>query len=98
MKIRIPKDQLVGDWGLPHDPTNGAVVMEDAIVRHSRWSVHHRLVFAVDGKFYRAEYSVGATEMQENGAWDEYEGCDFIECTIVEPLEKTVTVYEEVNS
>ena len=59
------------------------------------WSVHHEMVFKYEGMFYRTHYSVGATETQDESPYEYDE--DMIECTIVHPVEKTVTVYEENN-
>jgi hypothetical protein len=46
--------------------------VEDKIIGHGRWTVHHLAVFEIDGRFYEARYSVGATENQEEMPW-EYE-------------------------
>jgi len=50
------------------------------------------MVFETEGKFYETFYSVGATESQEERAY-EYEPDD-IECKEVFPVEKTIIVYE----
>lgn len=70
--------------------------ISDEIIGHSRWSVIHEFIFqeVATGKFYRIEYSRGATEYQDEGAW-QYED-DEIECEEVVPVEKTVTVYVKV--
>lgn len=49
----------------------------DNITDHRRWSVVHQIVFEHEGKFYQTEYSVGATEKQDEGPW-EYD--DEVEC------------------
>lgn len=64
----------------------------DKIVDTTRWSICYERVFKHDGKFYMTDYSVGATENQDEHPY-EYEG-DMIECKEVFPVEKTVTVYE----
>lgn len=53
------------------------LVVRDIIVDNSRWSLQHELIFKFDGKLYRAYYSVGATEMQDERPW-EYE--DEVKC------------------
>lgn len=58
----------------------------------SRWSIYYDRVIKVDGKFYQANYSVGATEQQDERPY-EYDG-DEIECREVFPVQKTITIYE----
>ncbi len=67
--------------------------IENEIVDHSRWSVHHRIVVQrkSDQKFFVGYYSDGATESQDE---DPYEYDEFAEFTEVKPVEKTVIVYE----
>ncbi len=68
-------------------------VIENNIVDTSRWSIHHEIIFKwKDGKHYRAYYSVGATEMQEEAPW-EYD--DEVHCTEVELKEVTVKTWVE---
>lgn len=70
-------------------------VIEDEIVDHSRWSVVHRLVFKElpTGKFYETNYSVGATENQDEGPFEDE---DEVMCYEVEPYEETVIKYRTV--
>ena len=76
------------------DGDEGEIVL-DKITDTSRWSVHHELVFRPEGeeKLYRASYSVGATEQQDEGPWEYEETVDTVE---VEAYEKTVTDYRPV--
>lgn len=76
VKRTFPK-ALLEEWGLPYENA-----VEDTIEDTSRWSVHHRIVFRAqdDGLYYEAGYSEGATEYQDERAW-EYE--DYIEATQV---------------
>lgn len=66
--------------------------IEDVIVGHSRWSVDKRIVVKreSDGKFFESCYSIGATESQDQVAY-EYDDPKFTE---VFAVEKTITVYE----
>jgi hypothetical protein len=66
--------------------------IEDEIIGHGRWTVHHRRVFSHEGKFYVTTYSVGATESQDERPY-EYDS-EEIDCAEVFPREKTITVYE----
>lgn len=59
----------------------------DEITDTSRWSIHHRIVFSYQGKFWETYYSEGATEMQDESPW-EYE--DEVECCEVELKEVKV--------
>ncbi len=86
--IKFSKDYLNGELDLPY----GAIV--DEIVDTSRWSIHHRIVFDNNGKFYQAYYSEGATECQDESPW-EYE--DEIECTEVELKEVKVKKWVPVE-
>ena len=72
----------------------GARVIEDNITHHGRWSVSRRLVFEYEDKFWRTSYRIGATESQDESPWD-YQS--EIECFEVEPVAKTVLVYEKVE-
>lgn len=76
-----------GAWG---DGPTKTIYQE--IVDHRRWSVDHRRVFEFEGKFYVTFYSVGATESQDERAYEYDE--DEIECAEVFPVQKTITVYE----
>lgn len=67
--------------------------IKDDITGTSRWSVHHSIIFSHDGKFYKAHYSVGATESQYESPW-EYE--EEVDCTEVHVVEKTVKTWEEI--
>lgn len=61
--------------------------IEDIIVDTSRWSVRHEIVFAFGDKHFKTNYSVGATEQQDESPW-EYESV--IRCTEVELKEVVV--------
>lgn len=67
-------------------------VVEDTIIDTTRWSIVHSVIVKriSDGKFFRDDYSVGATENQEERPW-EYNKPDFVETF---PVEKTIIVYE----
>jgi len=72
----------------------GEIVAEE-ITDISRWSIYYSLVFKYEGKFYETDYSVGATEIQDESPW-QY-APDEIEVTEVEPYEKTVIDYRPVK-
>lgn len=69
--------------------------IEEKIIDHTRWSVVSQMIFkdTTTGKFYRSSFSVGATEMQDESAY-EYDK-DEIEVEEVVPVEKTITVWEK---
>jgi hypothetical protein len=93
-------DRVVGPdgkfvWAEPPD-TDGYEVVERRQVGNSRWSIKHEGVFsAPDGRFWRCEWSEGATEMQDEEPWQYDE--DVI-CTQVRPVKVTVVAYEAVTS
>lgn len=72
---------------------NEAKIVEDNIIDSTRWSIVHRVVFVLDGKYYQTKYSRGATEYQDERPF-EYDG-DLIEVTEVVPVQKLITVYEK---
>lgn len=84
--MKIPKAEMLDILDTPN-------VLEDTLIGSGRWSVHHRIVFKYQDKFYQTTYSVGATEYQNEGPW-EYE--DDIECQEVRQVEKLVKVWEPV--
>lgn len=69
-------------------------IVKDEITDHSRWSVHHSLIFEHEGKLWETYYSTGATESQDERPW-EHE--DEVECDEVEAYEKTITEYRAVK-
>lgn len=92
--IRISKEDLVENHGLPYEGFDGVEVVENKITGTSRWSIHYKVVFKwTDGKFYSAKYRTGATESQDEQPW-EYD--DKVECTEVALVEKVVKVWEPV--
>ena len=70
-------------------------IISDDINDTSRWSEHHTLIFKYDGKIYRAYYSRGLTEQQDESPW-EYE--DTVEADRVYAEEYTATRYVEVKT
>ncbi|MEK4122065.1 hypothetical protein [Lysinibacillus sp. FSL K6-0102] len=85
--IKLHKDYLKNELDLP----SSAVL--DEITDTSRWSIHHRIIFKHEGKFYETYYSEGATEMQDERPW-EYE--DEVECDEVELKEVKVLKWVKV--
>lgn len=81
MKIELDRDFVINELDLP----DSAIL--DEITDTSRWSIHHRIIFAYQGKFWETYYSEGATEMQDERPW-EYD--DTIECIEVELKEVKV--------
>lgn len=48
--------------------------VSDEITDNSRWSIHHYMIFKDSkGNFYGVDYTVGATESQDESPW-EYDG------------------------
>ena len=78
MVKEFKKEFLLDELNLPE------CAIEDKVTSVSRWSVNHSIIFEHDGKFYRTTYSCGATEYQDEWAWD-YE--DTVTCVEVEQKE-----------
>ncbi len=74
-------------WG----DAKGYTIISDTECGSRRWSIDHDLVIRrdSDGLFFRASYSVGATESQEESPW-QYGAPDFRQCW---PREKVVVAY-----
>ncbi len=68
-------------------------LVKDTIHGNSRWSIRRALIMKENstGKFYRTLYSIGATELQNEGPWEYSKEVEFHE---VFPVEKTITIYE----
>lgn len=85
------------DLPAPVGDGEGCKVLSDKIVDTSRWSVHHALIFRIDGQSesqaWKVMYQRGATEYQEERPW---ENEDTITATLVELVEKTVKVWQPV--
>lgn len=74
------------------EDNNDYEIIKKEIVDTSRWSKIYEIVIKrkSDGKFFRDNYSIGATESQDESPY-EYSEPDFRE---VFPVEKKVIVYE----
>lgn len=57
----------------------------------SRWTTRHTLVFQHGDLFYRTSYESGSTENQDCPPWEHQ---DSVKCTLVIPVQKTITAYE----
>ena len=95
---KFPAKELL-DLGLPgdHDPEE-VTVISDTITGHRRWSVDHALIFRLPdqppGEAWMVDYSVGATESQDEGPW---EGETEVKATLVREVEKLVKVWEPAS-
>ena len=87
-KKTFSKDYLMNELDLPW------TAIHDEIVDTGRWSIHHRIVFQDNGKFYSTHYSVGATESQDERPW-EYD--NEVECSEVELKEVIVKKWIEIE-
>ena len=73
---------------------NKGKIIQNKIIDTGRWSIYYDLTFKLDDKYYNIGYSEGATEQQDESPW---EGQEKVDCTEVEPVEKTVTVFEPIK-
>jgi len=87
-KIKLTREELTQELDLPCE------ALEDHVIDNSRWSIEHEIIFEYKGKYYRAYYSVGATEMQDERPW-EYE--DVIECEEVVKVDKLQSIWTPVD-
>lgn len=67
-------------------------VIRDEICDTTRWSIVHALIIQriEDSRFFRGGYSKGATECQDESAW-QYDDAEFTE---VFPVEQVTIVYK----
>ena len=89
VKKEVAKELVYCSVGAEYE---GFKVIQNAITGHGRWSIYYILTLEMDGKFYQHGYSIGATESQDESAF-EYDK-DEIEFEEVFPTEKTLIVYE----
>lgn len=87
-KKMFKRDYLTNELDLPSAAT------EEELIDSSRWSLFYRIVFEDNGKFYETNYSVGATECQDERPW-EYK--DDVECTEVEQRDVVVKKWVAVD-
>ena len=86
--IKLSRNELLDILGSEDEVLN-------KVSGNSRWSISHDFVFRLDGKLYRAPYSVGATEQQSQGPW-EY-APEPIECVEVREVPVQSVGYEPVQ-
>lgn len=87
-KIKLHKDFLINELNLPDS------AIKNEIYDTSRWSIHHKIIFSYNDKFYSTTYSVGATEYQDESPWQNEED---VECQEVKLVEKTIKVWEVIK-
>ena len=80
--IKLHKDYLINELDMPYS------AIKNTITGTSRWSIHHEIVFEHDGKFYRTNYSEGATESQDESPWDYEIEVECVEVELKEVKEK----------
>ena len=83
------------DNGIVND---GFVVYQtkvNKIYEHGRWLIKYTFVFwtSNDNKYWSTPYSIGATENQEQGPWD---NMAIVTAIQVEPYDVTITKYKAV--
>ena len=87
------KKEVLADVAYDDCP-DGFEKVEDKIVENSRWSIIHSMIFKFEGKFYESDYSVGATEQQDESPYEyDGDGEGMVECLEVVQEEQTVKVW-----
>jgi hypothetical protein len=76
--MKFKTSYLKSELSLPYS------ALVDDITDTSRWSVHHKIVFEHEGKFYQTHYSEGATEQQDESPWEYEEDVDCVEVELKE--------------
>lgn len=96
MKRTFKRSFLYDELDLPARPGkyDSVEVLAETLLDSRRWSLDYELVFRLpdqpEGEAWRVYYSVGATEQQDERAW-EYE--EEVEATLVRQVLKVVTVW-----
>lgn len=90
-KIKLPRETM---RSILYGDSDVGTVIEDNVTDNSRWSIYHDLIFMYEGKTYRTDYSVGATEMQDESPW-EYDS--EVECVELHKVQRLVDVWEVVS-
>jgi len=62
-------------------------------IESTRWSQIYSGVFSKDGKFYKASWSEGSTECQDESPWEYEDEVEFVE---VEQYDKVVKAWRSV--
>ena len=91
--MKFKKEDLINLVYDDEDVEGMKIVVNSELIDTTRWSHIYRVIFSFDGKFYVTTYSQGATEYQDESAY-EYDD-DEIECREVVPVTKTIVTYEE---
>ena len=91
MKEKLEFDGEIGRQ-IAFGDSDDFTLLEDKITSHGRWTVTHCVIVQrnIDLKYFRSHYYVGATESQDQQAY-EYDKAVFEE---VVPVQKTITVFE----
>ena len=89
-KLKLTREQACDILNDLQDP-EGFTVVHDRIIGKTRWSIKYEIVIKrnSDGKYFKDSYRVGATESQDESAW-EHTDPNFTE---VFPVEKTYIDY-----
>jgi hypothetical protein len=70
-------------------------ILQYNIISTGRWSINHELIFKYQGKIYKTNYSVGATEHHYEQPWTYV--VEDITVVEVKPVEKTIIVYVPIT-
>jgi hypothetical protein len=97
-EVRYLRDELeLPDSASEHEK-HGRMVYSDQITDHTRWSVVHTLIFRTADQpadeAWSVDYSVGATESQDESPWEHEEQ---VEAILVRRVEKTIKVWESAQ-
>jgi len=90
--MKFKKEDL---QSLVYDESTDLIKIREEMVDSSRWSLMYDLVFKYDDHYFRVSYSIGATEQQDECAF-EY-SLDLIDCVEVWPevVEKIIFTVED---
>lgn len=90
-ELKLTKDQA---QEILWEDTEDFTIIRDEIVENSRWSEHHDLIVqrVSDQKFFRAAYSCGLTESQDESPWEYEKEVTFTE---VVPVEQVIIDYKD---
>jgi len=79
-ELKFKKEDL---QNLVYDESTVLTKIRDTQTGNTRWCINYELIFRFEGAYYRTNYRIGATEQQDQRAF-EYEP-DLIDCVEVWP-------------
>lgn len=92
--MKINKQILINTLNEDGEEGQYGEIIEDKIVDVSRWSIIYKLIFKYKDKYYKVNYTQGATENQFERPFEN--ASDEVEVDEVKKVQKLVDVWEKI--